>query len=311
MKSSALKIGSTIALVNVAGAIYEPEKYNTAHRYLQKLGLKVKESPTLRTVYGYLAGTDEMRAEALNWAFDDTEVDAILCMRGGVGCTRILDKIDYDIIRNNPKIFCGFSDVTALHSAIFSETGLITFHGAVATKLHDEYTLNFLRRAWFDTELLLLKNPLQPIDLQEKYPIKTIYSGKATGKLVGGNLALLTSLLGTKYSYDYQGKILFIEEVNEATYRIDRMFSQLRLAGVFERVSGVIVGQFTNCRSKSDRPSQTLEEVLNDYLKPIKKPVFMGAMFGHISQSFPLPVGAMAEMDADSGTIQLLENTIV
>ncbi len=305
IKPQPLQKGDTVALVNVAGAIYAPEKYDITHQILQNLGLKVKESATLRETYGYLAGTDQMRADALHQAFADPEVKAILAMRGGFGCTRILDKIDYQNIQSNPKIFCGFSDITALHSAIFTHTGLMTFHSPVGTTLNDKTSLMYFQKMLFGEKIESLKNP-QTTDFQILYPQKTIYSGKAQGTLIGGNLTLLTTLLGTKYTYHYDQKILFIEEINEAIYRIDRMFSQLKLAGILEMVSGIIIGQFTDCES-TNKAHFSLAEILDFYLKPLQKPVFRGAMVGHSPQSYTLPIGAKVELDADNFCLHFVD----
>lgn len=297
LKPKTLKRGDTVALVNVAGAVYEPEKYDIVYKILQDFGLNVKESNTLRETYGYLAGTDQMRVRALNDAFADKKVQAILAMRGGYGCNRILDQIDYENIRNNPKILCGFSDITALHSAIHRNTGLITFHGPVGTTLNHKTALAHLKKMLFTPKETSFSKKVHSHD-EYFFFKKTIYPGKVSGDLVGGNLALLTSLLGTKYSYNYNHKILFIEEVNEAVYRVDRMFSQLKLANVLDVVSGVVIGQFTNCDAQNER-HLSLEEVLEFYLKPLQKPAFMGAMFGHLPTSHTLPVGASAMLDAD------------
>lgn len=304
--------GNTIGIISPAGAVFERESYSIAIESLQAMGLKVKEGSALRNRYGHLAGTDNDRAKELNEMFADSSVDAIICLRGGSGCNRILGKIDYENIKKNPKIFAGFSDITALLNAIYQQTALVTFHAPTATSSWNKFSYNYFRKVLFEKDAVLFENPKIKGDYltQTKDRIITIRSGKAKGVLLGGNLAVLTSILGSPYAPDFKGKILFLEEINEEIYRVDRMMSQLEICGVFKQVSGVVLGKFTNCKASGSYGTLTLDEIFDDYLKNLNIPVFSGAMIGHIEEKFTIPVGIEAEIDADLGTIKMLRPAV-
>ena len=312
IKPQALKEGDTIGLISPAGAIYEELPYQLATESLEAMGLKVKHSPYLKSRYGHLAGTDEQRASEINQFFEDKEVKAIIAIRGGSGCARILEKLDYGIIKKNPKIIAGYSDVTALLLAIHAKTGLVTFHAPVASSSWNSFSYGHFRRLLFDKEASFLQNPDKKGDslVQSEDRIQTIRGGKARGVLAGGNLAVLTGIVGSDYLPTWKGKILFLEEVNEELYRVDRMFSQLKLAGILDQVSGVVIGKCTSCKPSGGYGTLTLEEILRDFLYPLGVPVFQGAMIGHIPSQFSMPIGIEAEIDADKGTIQLLSAAV-
>ncbi|MFZ6644101.1 S66 peptidase family protein [Undibacterium sp. TJN25] len=311
-----LKAGDTIGLVSPAAATYEREPVDIAIETLQALGFKVKPSPYLRSRYGHFGGTDAQRADAINSMFADDSVDGILAMTGGSGCNRIVDKLDYALIRKHPKFFGGYSDLTSLVNAIQVQTGLVTFHSPMGASEWNEFSTAHFRSVVMDAEAALLRNPDGVKErgdnlVQTQDRIRTLRGGRARGTLVGGNLAVLTSLAGSAYWPDFRGAILFIEEVNEYIYRVDRMLSQLRLAGALQQVRGVVLGKFTKCTPGEGYGTLTLDEVFDDYFLPLNIPVFSGAMIGHIKRKFTVPVGGEVEIDADAGSIQLLHPAVL
>ena len=308
LKPKALQEGDTVGLVSPAGAIYEEEPFAIAQETLQAMGLKVKASKTLKARYGHLAGTDTERAAEINLMFADPEVKAIIALRGGSGCARILDKLDYDLIAKNPKIIAGYSDITALLSAIYAKTNLITFHTPVAVSVWNKFSYGYFRKVLFDRQAVLMENPLAKGDnlALTNDRISTITSGIAKGRLVGGNLSVFSGIVGTPYMPDCKGKILFLEEVDEQPYRVDRMLSQLHLAGIFKDLAGVVWGKCTGCKPSGGFGSLTIDEILNDFFRPLKVPVFAGSMVGHIAHQFTMPVGAEVEINADKGTIRMI-----
>jgi muramoyltetrapeptide carboxypeptidase len=304
-----LQIGDKVALIAPAGAIYEKESLEIATENLKALGLEVVLGQYAANKNGYLAGTDAERVADLHAAFADKTVKAALALRGGWGCGRLLPLIDWELLRQNPKIFAGFSDVTTLLNAIYAKTGLVTYHSPMATSVWNNFSVEYFKKILFDNELLTWSNPQQKgdalVQLQDR--ITTIKAGEAIGEMVGGNLTVLCSLLGSEYLPDFAGKILFLEEVNEEIYRVDRLFCQLALAGILDKVAGVVLGKFTNCGHGDRFSSLTLVEVFENYLLPLHIPVFAGSMIGHIPNKFTIPVGIQAKINANQGTITLLE----
>jgi muramoyltetrapeptide carboxypeptidase len=304
-----LEKGDTVALVSPSSATDEPFDLQLAQEAMQALGFKVKVAPHLASRYGHLAGTDAERAGDLNAMFADREVKAIICARGGSGAARLLPLLYYGVIRRNPKVLLGYSDITALHSAIHAQTGLVTFHGPIGVGSWNAFNVDQFQRLFFNRELMEYRNVAERGDelVQRRNRTIAINPGKAQGELVGGNLSVLVALAGSPYLPDFSGKILFLEDVSEAPYRIDRMFSTLKLSGVLDRVAGVIFGECTDCNPGDGYGSLTIGQILDDYLKPLKIPAYRGAMIGHIRQQFIVPVGGRVEMDADAGTFRLLE----
>lgn len=306
--------GDTIGIISPASAIFESEPYEIAKESFEAMGLRVKFGSHARGRYGHLAGKDEERAEEVNDMFRDPAVKAIIALRGGSGSARILDKLDYKGIAENPKIFIGYSDITALHLAIFEKTGLVTYHGPVAVSDWNSYSTSHFKRLLFDREALLLQNPSEKGDelTQTTNRIRTIFPGKAEGRLLGGNLSVLTGIMGTEYfPTNWKGKILYLEEVGEKIYAIDRMMSQLYLGGVLQDINGLIFGKCNDCEpGGSGYGSLTLEEVLDHYIKPLEIPAFYGAMIGHIDDNATIPNGITAQMDADKGAIKLLRPAV-
>jgi muramoyltetrapeptide carboxypeptidase len=309
LRAPRLRPGDTIGLISPANATFEREPLKIAMEALQALGFKVKPGQHLTARRGPFGGTDEQRAADVNAMFADDSVAGILAMTGGSGCNRIVDKLDYALIRRKPKFFGGFSDLTSLVNAIHQQTGLVTFHSPVGGSEWNDYSVQGFKAIVMNAEAAVLRNPVvKAVDdlVVREERISTLRAGQAQGRLVGGNLTVLASLAGTPYFPDCRGAILFLEDVNEYIYRIDRCLSTLRLAGALSSLAGVVLGRFTKCEPGSGYGALTLDEVFDDYFLPLNVPVYRGAAIGHIKRKMTVPVGAPAEMDADAGTIRLL-----
>ncbi len=301
-----LKSGDRVGLVNPATAAFDPEWIDIARETLESLGLEVVLSPNYFARRGYLAGTDAQRAADLMGFVHDPKIRGIWA-RGGWGSARILPHLDYGAIRANPKVIVGYSDSTALLSGIRKQADVVTFHGPFPKH---RFTARAQEDVLFRGLAPKLANPVEVSGTQTVATddrVRTLTPGKATGHLVGGNLTVLTSIVGTPYLPSFDGAILFIEDVDEAIYRIDRMLTQLALAGLLGQVNGVVFGRCTDCPTGSTIGGLTLEDVLHDHLDPLGVPAFRGSMIGHIDKQFTLPIGGAVEIDADEGTIQLLE----
>lgn len=307
-----LRKGSTVALVSPASAVAESVSVEVARESLMALGLEVRMGSHHRDRYGYLAGTDRDRAADLNRMFADPEVDGIFALRGGWGAARLLPLLDYDAIRRNPKVFLGYSDVTALLTAIHARTGLITFHGPMGVSTWNRFAVEHLRRVLFDAEAADLANPTEIGDtlVQTEDRVQVITPGRARGRLIGGNLSVLSAIMGSPYLPDWEGAILFLEEVEEDIYRVDRMLTQLRLAGVLEKIAGFVFGKCTGCGPGEGYGSLTLEQLFADHVAPLGIPAWSGAMIGHIRNQWTVPVGAEVEIDAARGTVRMLEPAV-
>ena len=297
-----LQTGMTVGLIAPASNGAEDQDIEFAMDIVRSLGFKVKPGAHLFDRRGYLAGTDAARASDLNTMFEDPDVDAIFCARGGFGASKLLPLINYDAIDRNPKILLGYSDITALHLAINAQTGLITFHGPIATQQFSPYTLaafQSLLQAVPTAPIIAAPPPFAPTPgrAERVNRLKTLRPGRATGRLIGGNLSLLTHLLGTPFAPDFRDAILFLEDVDEAPYRIDRMLTALWLAGVFDEIAGLVIGKFTNVNASG--PSLSIQTILTDRVAALKIPVLQGLMIGHIDDQATVPVGAVASLDAD------------
>ncbi|MFK8036811.1 MAG: LD-carboxypeptidase [Crocinitomicaceae bacterium] len=302
----ALKMGDTIALTAPAGAVFSPKHISKMTEMLKKFGFKVVLGKTLSAKNGYLAGPDEMRAAELNQYFEDKNIQAIFTMRGGWGCGRILSLLDYDMIRRNPKIIMGFSDITSLLIAITEKTGLITFHGPVGYSSWNDFSTQHVYSTIVEGKRTEFINATV-----EEVNLKTLTPGKAEGEIIAGNLTVLCSLIGTAYEPDWTGKILCLEEIGEEPYRIDRMLWQMKSNQVFEKVSGIVLGAFRKCNPEFPEESFSLVEVIHQYFKDTRTPAYMGASFGHVKNKFNLPVGAKAFINADTFQFELLESATV
>jgi muramoyltetrapeptide carboxypeptidase len=308
-----LSPGDTIGLVAPANATFLSSELEIARETFEALGLRVRLGRHLLDRYGYFAGRDADRAADVNQAFTDPSVHAVFALRGGWGSARLLPLLRYDAIRRHPKILMGYSDVTALLLAIHARTGLVTFHGPVGVSTWTPFSVEQMAGVLFEADAPLLANPVELRDgiVQVEDRIQTITPGRARGRLLGGNLTVLTAILGSPYLPSWDGAILFLEDTGEQVYRIDRMLTQLALAGVLSRLAGVVFGRCTDCTPGDGYGALTLDEVLADHVKTLGVPAFRGAMIGHIDKQFTIPVGAEAEIDADRGTIRLLAPAVV
>jgi muramoyltetrapeptide carboxypeptidase len=312
-KPPRLREGDTVGLVNPAGATYVREDLDVVTDTLRALGLSWKFGAHVTDRYGYLAGTDANRAADLNAMFADPDVDAIMAVRGGWGCNRLLHLLDYESIARHPKILVGYSDITSLLVACQAKTGLVTFHGPVGTSTWNQFSVGYFKRVLMEGSMECFRNPRGTGDAlaQTRDRVHTITPGKARGVLIGGNLTVLTAMLGSPYLPPWDRVILFLEDDSEHIYRIDRMLTQLRLAGVLGALAGVVFGKCTECGpGGGGYGSLTLEDVYADIIAPFPIPAFAGAMIGHIENKFTVPLGIEAEMDATEGTVTLLESAV-
>jgi muramoyltetrapeptide carboxypeptidase len=310
IKPRRLKEGDKIAII-APGSFITEDQLNESIKNLEGLGFKPVYSNRILAKKGYLGGSDQERADDVNEMFGRKDVAGIICARGGYGCARILHLLDYNLIRNNPKVIMGYSDITSLLYGIFANTGLVGFHGPVGISTFNEYSLFYLKRTLFYPEDKLEVFTAADSDASKTY---TITSGTGRGELAGGNLSIMVSLIGTKYDIDYGNKIVFIEEIGEEPYRIDRMLTQMIQAGKLGDAAGIAMGEFRNCEPKGGESGITnsfsLQEVLFDRLAPLGIPVVYGLSFGHISNKFTLPIGIIAELNAAEKTITFLESAV-
>lgn len=306
IKAKRLKSGDTIAITSPAGAVWDEAQVEKFTGILKGFGFNVLHGNTLKQKLGYFSGTDADRAKELNVFFADKNVKGIFCMKGGWGCARILEQLDYKIIAANPKVLIGFSDITTLLNAIYTKTGLVTFHGPVGNSGWNEWTSNVFKSIVMNGEQVLFPNGPSEDD-----KIVTINKGEANGTLVGGNLTVISSLIGSGYLPDWKGKILFLEETTEEPYRIDRMLTQLKLAGVLKQLNGIAIGKFVKCEAEEPHKAFTFMQVFEQHFKPLPIPVFYGLMTGHIENKLTLPIGAEVSMDANLGSVKLNESAVL
>lgn len=299
-KGKILGIGSCIGIIAPATACADFD-YTLGIELLHQWGYKTKISKTLKTNEGYLAGSDKLRASELNKFFADNEVDAILCFGGGYGCTRILDLLDYDLIRKHPKLLIGFSDVTALHTAIGQNSRLVTIHGPMLKTLSrkpTQYTISSFCRG------LRMSVPLGAFPLPKKHDLESFYPGRAFGKLIGGNLSVITSLCGTPYELKGENSILFLEDIGEDAYAIDRMLRQLWQNGLLKDIKGLIFGNFSHCQPNKQEPYEfTVKEVLQQYANLAKVPTIYNFPAGHERTNAFLPLGVNATINITDDNI--------
>ena len=312
VKPPRLKAGDTVGLVIPSSASWDPMDVDVLLESLKVLGLKGKLGQHVFDRRGYLAGKDEDRAKDINAMFADPEVAAIHCIRGGWGAARLLNALDWDTIARHPKILVGYSDITALLLSLHAKTGLVTFHGPNGSSVWNTFNVEWMKRVLWNTEAVTFENKKEADDtlVPVKNRTRTITPGVARGKLLGGNLTVFTSIIGSPYVPDFSGAILFLEDVQEAPYRLDRMFTQLKLSGILDKVKGVVWGTCSKCDPGEGFGSLTIPDVLDDHVKPLAVPAFYGAMIGHVERQFTLPLGVEAEIDANAGTIRMLEPAV-
>ena len=305
-----LKPGDRIGLVTPGSPVSKEQLEGTMEKLIS-LGLEPVYQDTVLSEYGYFAGPDRERADELMGMFLDKDIDAIWCVRGGYGSIRILDLLDFETIRDNPKLFIGYSDITAILTAIYQETGLVTFHGPVGISNFDRFTVRSLRRVAMEPENTY------------KYPYKrgkgsrgnpefdryTITPGEAEGLLLGGNISVLDSMIGTRFEPDFKGRIVYLEEIEEKTYRVDKMLFHLLSGTNLREASGIALGVFADC-NVGDSPTLSLEQAIHDLLAPLGIPVVYGLAFGHIDSMITLPNGIMARLDARKKQLEILERAV-
>jgi len=305
IKPRALKQGDTIGIVGPASPT-PLERIKPSIEKVKDLGFNVIVGDSCYGLHGYLSGRDELRAKDINEMFKNKTINGIWCIRGGYGTPRILDMIDYETIRMNPKVFIGYSDITALHIAINQMSDLVTFHGPmVSTELFYDieiFTKDYLFKNIMKPEPLgMVKNP-------KNVEIEILLPGKCEGGLIGGNLSLLAATIGTPYEIDTKGKILFIEDIDEELYKIDRMLTQLRLSGKLNDAKGFVLGNWNNCVAKEPEKSLTLMEIFEEILVPIGKPTIYNVMIGHCEPMITLPLGVNSILDAENKALIIDES---
>jgi muramoyltetrapeptide carboxypeptidase len=307
-KPRRLRAGDVVGLVAPASYVDSPERLARMEETDRSMGLVPRLAPNLLHREGYLAGPDRERAASIEAMYVDPEVRALWAVAGGWGSQRILPYLDFALIDAHPKLLIGSSDVTALHLALAARTHCPTIHGPNAAHSWGEGPRASFRALVFDAGTPTSVNPpnLDPL-VPNPWPIRTLHPGKARGRLLGGNLSVLTALVGTRWLPSFSGAILFLEDTNEAEYRIDRMLVQLAQSGILKQVAGVVFGQCTNCRNPVPGYSGfTVDQVIAQHLVPLGVPAFQGAQIGHIAAQISLPVGAPVEIDASAGSIRVL-----
>jgi len=309
IKPPHLKKGDLIGLISPASTPDNLERINQGVKYFERLGYRVVVGKNVGKFRGYLAGTDEERHHDLHSMFAHKDVKAIFCIRGGYGSIRLLDKIDFNLIKKNPKIFVGYSDITTLQLAIFQRTGLITFSGPMAAVDFAGEVHPFTEEVFW--KMVTSTKPFGKFHNPDNQKINCLTKGKANGILLGGNLSLVVSLLGTNYLPKFDKSILFLEEVEEKPYRIDRFFAQMKLAKIFDKVSGVVLCNFTDCEETDpNKKTLSLNDVIGDYFENFKKPVAYNLVYGHINPKNTIPIGVKALLDCDKKSIEILESCV-
>ena len=290
--------GSRVALVAPSGILPDRAQVELAMENARSLGWIPVLGENVSELHGYLAGTDEQRAADLNKALRDETIDAIWCVRGGYGAMRLLRDIDFPALKANPRPLIGFSDITALHAAIHSECGIVSFHGPTARGELTEFSRDSLLRA--------VEAQVDPCG--EAPSARVLRPGKARGRLAGGNLALIASLMGTPWSVDFDGAILIIEDIDEAVYRVDRMMRQLLLAGALGKCAAIVAGDFRPPAGETSEGNRSVDEVIAEAAEEAGIPCLAGAPFGHIDDQWTIPLGALAELDTEARSLHVVEN---
>lgn len=302
IRPKTLNKGDVVAICAPAGGIKDQSEISDFQKVLEDLGYKTIVGDEVAGRYGYFSATDEERASSLMSMVENPEVKGIFFIRGGWGCARILDLLDYETIKANPKVILGFSDITSLLIAITEKSNLITFHGPGGNSTWNDYSIDKVNKAL---------SPINPLVIeQSNKKLEALSSGECVGELVGGNLSIVCSLLGTDYEPDWNNKVLFLEEVAEEPYRIDRMLVQLKMNGVFDKVSGIILGGFRKCEPEEKDRSFTTNEVFTQHLNNLSIPVVKGVPFGHVREKFTIPVGVNVYINTDTGTIRTLNPAV-
>jgi muramoyltetrapeptide carboxypeptidase len=307
-----LKQGDVVGLIAPGYSITE-EMLQNSIKAIKAMGMKPYHTQRIFGNHGYLSNTDDERTKDLMHMFTNTKVKGVFCIRGGYGCTRILDRLDFDLIAKNPKILLGYSDITALLNAFYHKIGLVGFHGAMGPE-PDSYAHKGVKDMVMNPEE---KHIITNYDFDEETLIDPVYEryvinpGKATGKLVGGNLSLLSVMNGTDYDIDYTDCLVCIEDVGEAPYRIDRMLTQLVSTPSFKKAAGILFGVCAGCDKKEGSDAFSLKQIIMDRIAPMGIPAVYGMSFGHITESFTFPIGIEATMNADTFSLQLQQSPLL
>lgn len=312
LKPQVLKAGDTVGVVAPGTAVSDPDDLEKARQALEFFGLKMKFGKSLKSGTGYKSRTVGERVTDIHEMFSDKEVKAVFCIRGGYGSGQLLAQLDYKLIRSNPKIFLGYSDITAMHLAINIMAGIVTFHGPVLLSQFSSYTIDYFKKALLSTEPIgKIENPSVISGIRPAYPFRTIVPGIAKGRLTGGNLSLVASLMGTPYEIETKGKIIFLEDVGEEPFRIDRMLTQLNLSGKLNDASGIVFGKCAGCDvGDTGVWDSSLGEVLDFQLGKLNIPAFYGLMIGHTNEQVTIPYGVEAELNAELGTLDVIESGV-
>jgi len=311
VKPKKLKKGDVIGIISPASSTSDFTRIEKGVKYLEKLGYRVEVGENVGKNHGYLAGTDEERLADLHSMFKNKNVKAIINVRGGYGSGRLLDKIDYSIIKQNPKIFVGYSDITALQMAFLNKTGLVTFAGPMLAVDFWKDEVNGFTEEFF-WNMVTSSKKIGKIINPDNENFYTLTKGRGEGNLVGGNLALLVSLLGTSFAPNFKNSVIMLEEIGEEPYRIDRMLYQLKYAtNNFKEVEGIIIGRFVDCYIKDkESPSLSLNDVISDYFEKLKIPVFYNVKHGHIEQNLTIPWGLKTKLNTSRNFIEIVESDV-
>ncbi|HXI72878.1 MAG TPA: LD-carboxypeptidase [Verrucomicrobiae bacterium] len=314
LKPERLNFGDTIGIIAPASPPQDPKAVDRAAQALERFGFKPKLAKNVRARHGFLAGGDRERAADLMVMFADKKVKAIICMRGGYGTARILDRLDYGVIRQNPKIFSGYSDITSLHCVLAQKVNLISVHAPMFNGALDGPKVpEFTKKSFFRT--VMEAKPAGSIcDGYDKKGVLTLRGGVVEGRLIGGNLSLICASLGTPFAPSFKRKILFFEDISEKPYRLDRMLTQLLNAGILQQVAGVAVGVNQDCADPDAKVVkeylQTAADVLKERLASLRVPVVTGLPFGHVDLNATIPVGAKARLDGKRGDLIITESAV-
>jgi muramoyltetrapeptide carboxypeptidase len=310
IKPQRLKKGSLIGIISPASSPDDLSTVENGANYLEKLGYRVEVGKNVGQNFGYLAGTDQQRIDDIHYMFRKKDVKAIFCARGGYGTPRLLDKIDYSLIKRNPKILVGYSDITALQMAIMKKTGLVTFAGPMLSMDFQNDISEFTEEMFW--KILTSNKKFGRVSQPDDEKIFELHKGQARGRIMGGNLSVFTSLVGTHYFPDLKDKILLLEEIGEMPYRIDRLLNQLRLNKAFARIKGVILGAFIDCNEHDPlKKTLSLGEVISEYLEGTNMPVVYNFKHGHIKNNITVPFGIVAKINTTKNIIEYTEAAVV
>lgn len=304
LKPPRLAPGDTVGLINPVSVRLDTADIESVTRRLEALGMRVKCGTRCGAALG-----DRERAAEIGALFADPSVKAILPIRGGWGSARLLPHLDYDVIRRHPKVLMGSSDVAALLLGIHARTGLVTFHGPLGMSPWVPFTVEQMRRVLFRGEAITIVNPSGP-GVEDEEDMRTITPGRARGRLFGGNLTVVSSIVGSPYFVPGKDAILFLEEVREPISEVARMLTQLELAGALRGLRGLVFGQCTRCDPPLMSEFLTLDEVLREQVGALGIPAWRGALIGHVARQFTVPIGVAVEIDAAAGSIRLLESAV-